>query len=74
MGKRDAVTVTLNCDCGHSFEEAIGGADLEAFRFTCSSCGKEDQLTSEQIDAIVAAHKEAQETLNKRVRDFGKDF
>ena len=55
MAEGKGHVLTLNCECGNSFEEGLAGKDLETAVFSCPVCERDHRLNEEQIAGIIAA-------------------
>lgn len=67
MAENEGHIVTLTCDCGHQFKEALAGKDLDTYEFNCPACGVSERLKPADIDALVGADAEARDKLRKKM-------
>ena len=64
MAEGKGHVLTLNCECGNSFEDGLAGKDLETAVFSCPVCERDHRLNEEQIAGIIAAVERARKEIN----------
>jgi hypothetical protein len=68
MDEANSVRVPVTGDCGHQFEVAIAGKDLETLEFACPDCGVTDRFTPDQITGIMADYERAKRAAIQQLR------
>ena len=70
MAEGKGHVLTLNCECGNSFEEGLAGKDLETAVFSCPVCERDPRLNVDQIAGSFAADALARAVKGSKILSY----